>query len=414
MLALEPDSPVPLHYQLEQALKDQLESGRWKPGQMIASERELMRAVRVSRATVRQALASLTQQGLLERVHGRGTFVASPRFEQERIRMSERPTYIGIDLGGTKIAGAAVDVASGALSGRRVVATEAHGGPEAVMARMAELVEEVRHAAGLERGEVGGVGLGVPGVTDPAAGLTLFLPNLPTAWRGVPVVATLGRLSGYGVALINDARAFTLAEATVGAGRGARTVVGLTLGTGIGGGIAIEGHLHLGIDGTAGEVGHQTIDPNGPPCGCGNRGCLEAFASGPAITALGVKAVLQGLTTRIGAMVEHDLNRITPETIWQAAEEGDEVAAEILERSGSYLGVGVANLVSILSPDRVVIGGGVARLGERLLEPVRAQVRARCNATPVDRVSVGLAALGPEAGVVGAAIWAAQRLERAA
>src|ERR687886_1129538 len=327
--------------------------------------------------------------------------------------MNDRAMYIGIDLGGTKIAGAAVNVETGVVSGRKVTATEAHRGPDAVLARMAELAEEVRREAGLEREEIGGIGLGVPGVTDPEAGLTLFLPNLPGAWRGVPAVAILTRLSGYGVAMINDARAFTLAEATVGAGRGARTVVGLTLGTGIGGGIAIDGRLHLGIDGTAGEVGHQTIDPAGPPCGCGNRGCLEAFASGPAITALGIKAVLQGLTTRIGTLAEHDLNRITPETIWQAAEEGDEVASEILERVGGYLGVGIANLVSILSPDRVVIGGGVARLGERLLGPVRAQVRARCNATPIDRVWVGPAALGPEAGVVGAAIWAVQRIGQA-
>src|ERR687886_507820 len=294
--------------------------------------------------------------------------------------LNDRAMYIGIDLGGTKIAGAAVNVETGVVSGRKVTATEAHRGPDAVLARMAELAEEVRREAGLEREEIGGIGLGVPGVTDPEAGLTIFLPNLPGAWRGVPVVATLRRLSGYGVALINDARAFTLAEATVGAGRGACTVVGLTLGTGIGGGIAINGRLHLGIDGTAGEVGHQTIDPAGPPCGCGNRGCLEAFASGPAITALGIKAVLQGLTTRIGTLAEHDLNRITPETIWQAAEEGDEVASE---------------------------------LRERLLGPVRAQVRARCNATPIDRVWVGPAALGPEAGVVGAAIWAAQRIGQA-
>src|SRR5919199_4656497 len=188
--------------------------------------------------------------------------------------MNGRAMYIGIDLGGTKIAGAAVNIETGVVSGRKVTATEAQRGPDAVLARMAELVEEVRRHAGLEREEIGGVGLGVPGVTDPEAGLTLFLPNLPGAWRGVPVVAVLRRLSGYGVALLNDARAFTLAEATVGAGQGAHTVVGLTLGTGIGGGIPRHGRLHLGIDGTAGEVGHQTIDPDGPRCGCGNCGCL--------------------------------------------------------------------------------------------------------------------------------------------
>ena len=325
-------------------------------------------------------------------------------------RLMERPaTYIGIDLGGTKIAAAALDVATGEIAGRTVVATEAHTGPPAVLRRMAMVVETVRASAGLRREAVGGIGVGVPGVTDMDAGRTLFLPNLPTAWRAVPVAAMLAEATGYPVALINDARAFILAEATWGAGRGARNVAGLTVGTGIGGGIVIEGRLYMGLDGTAGEVGHQTIDPDGPPCGCGNRGCLEAFASGPAIAALGVRAVLQGMTTRIGALAEHDLNRITPETIMRAAEEGDEVAREILRRAGNYLGTGVANLATILSPDRVIIGGGVARLGEWLLEPVRATLRQRCHAVPVDRIEVVRAALGDDAGVVGAAVWAFQR-----
>ena len=320
-------------------------------------------------------------------------------------------TFIGIDLGGTKIAAAAVDVATGARNGALVIPTEADEGSDAVLQRMAGLVEDVCRSAGLRREEVGGVGVGVPGVTDLEGGNTLFLPNLPGAWRGVPVVASLTRLTGYPTAMINDARAFVLAEATAGAGRGARTVVGLTLGTGIGGGIAIDGRVHLGLDGTAGEVGHQTIDPDGPPCGCGNRGCLEAHASGPAIAALGVKAVLQGLTTRIGTLVEHDLNRITPETIMRAAEAGDLVAREILERAGGYIGIGVSNLITVLSPDRVILGGGVASMGEWIFGPVGEMVQRRCRVTPLERVRIVPAELGGEAGVVGAAVWAAQRLQ---
>jgi len=317
-------------------------------------------------------------------------------------------TYIGIDLGGTKIAAAAVDVATGELIGRTVIPTDAHEGCEAVIKRMAEAVGEVCRSAGLERAAVGGLGIGVPAVTDMEKGYMLFSPNLPGGWRGVPVAATLREQTGLRSWIINDARAFTLAEATCGAGRGARTVIGMTLGTGIGGGIVIDGKLHLGLDGTAGEVGHQTIDPDGPQCGCGNRGCLEALASGPAIASLGVKAVMQGLTTEIGPLVERDLNRITPETIMRAAEHGDEVAREILERVGGFLGTGIGNLITILSPDRVVIGGGVARLGRWLLDPIQATVRQRCFATPLDRVQILPAALGTDAGVVGAAMWAFQ------
>lgn len=316
--------------------------------------------------------------------------------------------YIGIDLGGTKIAAAVVNVGTGERLLQLVTPTEAQDGPAVVIERMAALVEQVREQAGLGRDDIPAIGVGVPGVIDPARGETLLLPNLPSGWRGIPLVAEMQRLTGYPTAIINDARAFTLAEAVFGAGRGVRGVVGMTLGTGIGGGIALDGRLYLGLDGTAGEIGHMTIDPYGAPCGCGNRGCLETFASGPSITSMGLRAVAQGMTTRIGELVDYDLNKITPEVIARAADSGDAVAREILQRAGSSLGVGVANLITILSPDRVVIGGGVSRLGEWILGPVHAEVLARCHVTPLDRVQVVLAQLGGEAGVIGAAVWAAQ------
>jgi glucokinase len=316
--------------------------------------------------------------------------------------------YIGIDLGGTKIAASVVDVTSGEVAGQRVIPTDAYAGPDAVLTRMADLLLTVSHAAGLRPQQIGAVGVGVPGPFDQQTGQTLFLPNLAGMWRGVRVRDALRRAIDCPIWLINDARAFVLAEATLGAGRGAHTVVGLTIGTGIGGGIAIGGRLHLGIDGTAGEVGHMTIDPHGLPCGCGNLGCLETFASGSAITTLGIRAVVHGGTTRIGELVEHDLNRITPETIMRAAEAGDAVAREILGRAGAALGVGVANLVTILSPDRVILGGSVARLGAWLFDPVRAAVHERCRAIPVEQVQIVPASLGGDAGVIGAAVWASQ------
>jgi glucokinase len=316
--------------------------------------------------------------------------------------------FIGVDLGGTKIAAALVDVGSGAVLARESIPTEAHAGPDAVLARMGQLVLSVVRAAGLTLDQVGGVGVGVPGPFDQATGQTIFLPNLAGMWRGVRVRAQLQRAVDRPIWLINDARAFVLAEAAFGAGQGANTVVGMTIGTGIGGGIAIGGRLHLGIDGTAGEVGHMTIDPHGSPCGCGNRGCLETFASGPSIATLGIRAALTGVPTRIGELVGHDLNKITPEIVLQAADAGDQVAIEILQRAGAALGVGVANLVTVLSPDCVILGGSVARLGEWLFGPVRAAVRERCRAIPVEQVRIIPAALGGDAGAIGAAVWASQ------
>jgi glucokinase len=317
--------------------------------------------------------------------------------------------YVGIDLGGTKVAAAVVDVSSGRVVARQAIPTDSQAGPNTVLERMAALVLATCDAAGVPMSEIDGVGLGVPGPFNQETGQTLFLPNLAGMWRDVPVRDILRRTIPCSISLINDARAFVLAEAIYGAGSGQCSVVGLTVGTGIGGGIAIDGQLYLGLDGTAGEVGHMTIDRYGPPCGCGNRGCLETFASGPAIATLGVQAILHARTTILHTLVENDVSRISPEIIMSAAEAGDAVACDILHRAGEAMGIGVANLVTILSPNCIVIGGSVAQLGDWLFTPVRAMVRQRCTVIPIDRVHIVPAALGGAAGVMGAAVWAAQR-----
>lgn len=320
--------------------------------------------------------------------------------------------YAGIDLGGTKIAVTLLGSEGGADGETRIAQhsqpTQAHEGPDAVLRRIADAFAQTCHAAGIDPAQVGAVGLGVPAVIDLPRGMTLLMPNLPGNWFEKPVVGILSGLVGRPVWLVNDARAFTLAEANLGAGRGAQTVVCFTVGTGIGGGIALGGRLHLGRDARAAEFGHQTIDPNGPPCGCGNRGCLESLVSGPAIAAMGIRAVLQGVTTEIGRLVNQDITQITPEMIKRAAEAGDSVAREILERAGTYLGIGVSNVTTLLSPDRVVIGGGVAALGVWIFDPVRAVMRRRCTTVDVEHIELVRAALGGEAGAIGAALWAKQ------
>ena len=188
------------------------------------------------------------------------------------------------------------------------------------------------------------------------------------------------------------------------------TIAVFAIGTGIGGGLVINNQLHLGIGGTGGELGHTTIDFNGPKCGCGNYGCLEAYASGPAIAAMGMKAVSQGLTTRIGELCEYDLNHITPELIAQAAREGDEIAKDICERAGFYLGITAANICVALGPRRIIIGGGVSHVGDLLLDPIRRTLRERVHVMPVEQVEVVLSQLGNNAGVIGVACWTANNL----
>jgi glucokinase len=169
--------------------------------------------------------------------------------------------------------------------------------------------------------------------------------------------------------------------------------------------------LHLGPSGAAGELGHISVDVNGPRCGCGSRGCIEAFASGPAIAAMGMKAVVQGRNTMIADLAGRDLNRITPELICEAALAGDRVAREIYEFAGTIIGAGVANIVTAVNPRRVVIGGGIAAAGELILEPIRGSMLERVFLTDANYVEVVPAQLGNNAGLIGAAVWARQQVE---
>lgn len=314
--------------------------------------------------------------------------------------------YVGVDLGGTNIKAGILDLKAGKLIARRSTPTLAREGHDAVMARIAALIDELIIASDLPLKEFGGIGIGVPGVLDLERGRVLFLPNLPGNWPNVPLARFLQDEVGLPVHLLNDARAITLGEWKFGAGRGADTLACFAVGTGIGGGLVINGELHLGNGGTAGELGHQTIDFNGPLCGCGNHGCLEAFASGSAIAAMGIKALIQGQTTAIGVLVDHDLNRITPKVISQAAIQGDRLARNIYTQVGEYIGIAVANVLVSIGPQKVVIAGGVAQAGDLLLDPIRSTVGKRVFVMPADRVEILQSELGSNAGVMGVALWA--------
>jgi glucokinase len=267
---------------------------------------------------------------------------------------------------------------------RGQVSTPAADGPDAVVGRLMSVgAEAIRRYP-----DVATIGVGVPGLYDPATGCTRFLVNISGDWAGRSVARPIEAALGCPVSLINDARAFGVAELRLGAGRGARSMVGLTLGTGVGGVIAIDGRVHLGHDGTAGEIGHQTIDPDGPPCGCGNNGCLESFARADRI------AAACGTTTAESAVT--------------AAHAGDERALAGLAEVGRYLGIGIGNMVAVISPDRVVIGGGIAAAGDLLLGPIRNELRRRVRTTALDEVEIVTAELGIWAGAIGAAIHGAE------
>src|SRR5688500_4533437 len=319
--------------------------------------------------------------------------------------------YIGIDLGGTNLRAAIADTDTGQIYHQRQCPTLAADGQEAVIQRIVQLIAELTQESGIPASAIKGVGIGVPGTPDIDTGVIQFLPNLPGKWLNVPLQAMIQEQVQLPVALINDVRAITLGEWTFGAGRGAETIVCVAIGTGIGGGVVVNGQFHLGIGGTAGEFGHHVVEVDGLPCGCGGKGCLELYASGPAIAAMGVKEVMHGHTTRIGELVNYDLNLINVEVIVQAAIEGDIVAQGILQRVGRYLGIAVGNILGVISPQRVIFGGGVSRAGDLLLRPIVQTVYERVHVIPVQKVEFVIAELGINGGLIGAALWAKRRCE---
>ena len=293
--------------------------------------------------------------------------------------------HLGLDLGGTNLKWTVVEHAAETwrVLDRGQVRTLA-GGPAAIVPQLAATG---RAAVDAWPG-VTTAGIGVPGLYDPRTGATRFLVNIPGPWDGYPVAGPVAAALGVPVALINDARAFGLAELRLGAGRGASSMVGLTLGTGVGGVFAVDGKVHQGHDGTAGEIGHQTIDPDGPSCNCGNHGCLEAFARADRIA--------------------EACGTATAEEAVERARNGDAAAIEGLRRVGRYLGIGIGNMITVISPDRVVIGGGIAAAGDLLLGEVRAEIRRRVRTTAVNEVEIVTAELGTWAGSIGAAVYGAE------
>jgi glucokinase len=311
--------------------------------------------------------------------------------------------HIGVDLGGTNIKFALLD-GDLAIVDRLTVATEGHQGNEAVVGRMIDGIRKLAESAGGAEA-LASVGVAVPGVIDMVDGDVKFLPNLPGHWRGVPVGRKIREATGLSTSLINDVRAFTVGELELGSARGCETALCYAIGTGIGGGVVAHGKVNFGVGGAGGELGHMVVDPQGPRCGCGNRGCAESFATGPAIIGEANRRISQRATTILHEMIHNDLNRMSVRIVEEAAARGDGVAIEVLENAGYYLGLAVANAISALAPEVVVLGGGNCKPDGIFWNSIEKTARAHCHVTEVDRIVFRPALLGYEAGVIGSAIW---------
>jgi glucokinase len=331
---------------------------------------------------------------------------------------ASRAVAFGVDIGGTKVLGVALDASDRVVAEARVPTPRAesrpgHGGPAsdgsaAVAGAVADVVAELDRAIG-GTGSAGGVppvGVGAPGMVD-RGGRLRFSPNLSHA-AGVDWRALLAaRMTGRDVLVENDANLAVLAEHRLGSARSYRHVVMVTLGTGIGGGLVVDGRVEVGGHGFAGEIGHMVVDPAGPPCPCGRRGCWERFASGGGLGLLAREAALAGTLPGVVALSGGDPEGVRGEDVTAAALAGDGDARRVVEQVGWWVGFGLANLAAVLDPECFVLGGGLIGAGDLLLGPaVRAYGELVEGGATRPAAAIVLAALGERAGAVGGALAA--------
>ncbi len=313
-----------------------------------------------------------------------------------------QPLVIGIDIGGTLIK-------MGLVRGNRVlsqhiVPTSRFTSPRTLQDGLVESVQAFRRKAS----SIAGVGIGIPGLVRYPEGIVRSCVNIP-GWKDVPLRRDLEKRLQLPVRVDNDANVMTLAEWIYGAGRGADNLICITLGTGVGGGLVLDGRVYRGKEGTAGEIGHMPLAEDGPSCSCGGRGCLERFVGNKEIVHWVRHKLNHGTRSRIPALVKHRLEFLTPQMIFQAAQNGDSLARRCWERTGRHIGIVLAGVINLLNPERIIVGGGVAQAGRWLFDPMRKTVRERAMRGLAD-VSIVPARLGSNAGLIGAALLAQDKV----
>lgn len=295
--------------------------------------------------------------------------------------------YLGLDLGGTNIKIAVIEKKNTLwqVIKKDDQPTEAEGGPAHVVNRLANLAKENL----IEFPDLAGVGVAVPGIFNSSNGTILLFPNLPGPWKDFQILSPIASATNLPTALINDARAFTLAEAIMGAAKGKNTVACYVIGTGVGGGVVIDGKIHLGSTGSAGEIAHQILKPDGLTCGCGSKGCAETLTNSAAI------AKIAGTKTSEEAYIK--------------AVAGDPQALTAFKEVGYWISIALTNVMVMLAPDAIIIGGGVAQSGDILLNEIRTQMALQSKIYPKSAINIIPATLGFHAGAIGAALFGATK-----
>lgn len=317
---------------------------------------------------------------------------------------------VGVDMGGTKILAAVVDAEGDILSTAKIP-TQAKNGTSNVIDRIADSIQQAIAESDVTTESIGAVGIGAPGPLDPDTGIVIFAPNL--GWRDVPLKSELETRISIPTFVDNDVNVGTLGEHTFGAGQNVQNLVGIFVGTGIGGGIILNGELFHGASKTAGEIGHIIVKADGPKCGCGTRGCLEALASRTAMTKQFQKAILKKKKKSIlTELTDGDLGLIKSGTLAKALRSKDKLTKKVFKEVTKYLGVGIGSIVNFLNPEMIVLGGGVVEaLDDTFIDNIRKAAKKYALPDTLKGVQIVKAQLGDNAGVLGAAALARQRLD---
>jgi glucokinase len=320
------------------------------------------------------------------------------------VPIDQKPV-LAVDIGGTTIRLALVST-NGEILAREQHPTIAEEGPLKVLDRILSAMDKLLQIHQIDASRLQSICIAAAGAIDTDNGIITISPSLP-GWIDIPLRDTIKAKYGTSTFLINDANAAALGEHRFGAGRGSTNLVYITVSTGIGSGIIIDNNLYSGTSGSAGEIGHMTIDVNGPACNCGGNGCLETLASGTAVAREAIRRINNGERSSL-TEIEDGIENITAEKVGQAANKGDTLALEVITEAARYLGVGLANLVNILNPDIIIVGGGLSKLGDLLLKPAIEVIQERAFKLPTRAVRIVTSQLRDDAGILGAAIFARQ------
>lgn len=310
---------------------------------------------------------------------------------------------IGIDVGGTNVKIALVDK-SGKIIYSNSVPTYAKMGYEYTVNNIKQAIKDLMKETNTTAKDIDGIGFDFPGQVDYKTGVVKLAPNTP-GWVNVPIAQMIEEEFHIPTRIDNDVRCAALGEMKFGAGQGCENFVCITVGTGIGSGLVVNGQLVRGASNAAGEIGHIKLQmKDGLICGCGDTGCLEAYASGPSIVAMAQDYIKGGKSTKFREMAAAEGGEITPYMVAKAAEAGDPVAKRIFEIVGEYIGIGLTSVINLLNPEKVIIGGGVAEAGDLLLNPIRKTIKERAMVVAGSAVEIVPAQLGNSAGVIGASM----------